>query len=168
MRSPAFWRTQLRSMHMSIESQLAALGLTLPEPAKPVASYIPTVRTGNLVYCSGQLPFLNGQLLAVGTVPTQVDISTAQAAAKQCVLNGLAALRAELGGDLSQLVRVVRVGVFVQSVDGFQGQPQIGNGASDLLVQILGDRGRHARTSVSVNALPLNSSVEIEFLFEVA
>lgn len=153
---------------MSIETQLAALGLTLPEPAKPVASYVPTVRTGNLVFCSGQLPFLNGQLLAVGCVPTQVDIPSAQAAAKQCVLNGLAALRAELGGDLSQLVRVVRIGVFVQSVDGFKDQPQIGNGASDLLVQILGDRGRHARTSVSVNALPLNAAVEVEFLFEVA
>lgn len=153
---------------MSIEAKLAELGLTLPEPAKPVASYVPTVRTGNLVYCSGQLPFLNGQLLAIGTVPTQIDMATAQAAAQQCVLNGLAALRAELGGDLSKLVRVVRIGVFVQSVDGFQDQPQIGNGASDLLVKILGDKGRHARTSVSVNALPLNAAVEVEFLFEVA
>ncbi|MFO1005997.1 MAG: RidA family protein [Planctomycetaceae bacterium] len=153
---------------MSIEARLAELGLTLPEPAKPVASYVPTVRTGNLVFCSGQLPFLKGQLLAIGPVPTAVDIPTAQAAARQCVLNGLAALRAELGGDLSKLVRVVRIGVFVQSVDGFKEQPQVGNGASDLLVEILGDRGKHARTSVSVNALPLNASVEVEFLFEVA
>lgn len=153
---------------MTIEAKLAELGLTLPEPAKPVASYVPTVRTGNLVFCSGQLPFLKGQLLAIGPVPTAVDVPTAQAAAKQCVLNGLAALRAELGGDLSKLVRVVRIGVFVQSIDGFAEQPQVGNGASDLLVQILGDRGRHARTSVSVNALPLNASVEVEFLFEVA
>ncbi len=153
---------------MSVEDQLAELGLSLPEPAKPVASYVPTVRTGNLVYCSGQLPFLNGKLLAAGAVPTHVDIPSAQAAAKQCVLNGLAALRAELGGDLSQLVRVVRIGVFVQSVDAFMDQPKIGNGASDLLVQILGERGRHARTSVSVNALPLNAAVEVEFLFEVA
>lgn len=153
---------------MSIEARLAELGLTLPEPAKPVASYVPTVRTGNLVFCSGQLPFLKGQLLAIGPVPTAVDIPTAQAAARQCVLNGLAALRAELGGDLSKLVRVVRIGVFVQSVDGFKEQPQVGNGASDLLVDILGDRGKHARTSVSVNALPLNASVEVEFLFEVA
>lgn len=153
---------------MSIEARLAELGLTLPEPAKPVASYVPTVRTGNLVFCSGQLPFLKGQLLAIGPVPTAVDIPTAQAAARQCVLNGLAALRAELGGDLSKLVRVVRIGVFVQSVDGFKEQPQVGNGASDLLVEILGDHGKHARTSVSVNALPLNASVEVEFLFEVA
>jgi enamine deaminase RidA (YjgF/YER057c/UK114 family) len=153
---------------MSIEARLAELGLTLPEPAKPVASYVPTVRTGNLVFCSGQLPFLKGQLLAIGPVPTAVDVATAQAAARQCVLNGLAALRAELGGDLSKLVRVVRIGVFVQSVDGFKEQPQVGNGASDLLVEILGDRGKHARTSVSVNALPLNASVEVEFLFEVA
>lgn len=153
---------------MSIEARLAELGLTLPEPAKPVASYVPTVRTGNLVFCSGQLPFLKGQLLAIGPVPTAVDVASAQAAARQCVLNGLAALRAELGGDLSKLVRVVRIGVFVQSVDGFKEQPQVGNGASDLLVEILGDRGKHARTSVSVNALPLNASVEVEFLFEVA
>ena len=153
---------------MSIEARLAELGLTLPEPAKPVASYVPTVRTGNLVFCSGQLPFLKGQLLAIGPVPTAVDVPTAQAAARQCVLNGLAALRAELGGDLSKLVRVVRIGVFVQSVDGFKEQPQVGNGASDLLVEILGDRGKHARTSVSVNALPMNASVEVEFLFEVA
>ena len=153
---------------MSIEARLAELGLTLPEPAKPVASYVPTVRTGNLVFCSGQLPFLKGQLLAIGPVPTAVDIPTAQAAARQCVLNGLAALRAELGGDLSKLVRVIRIGVFVQSVDGFKEQPQVGNGASDLLVEILGDHGKHARTSVSVNALPLNASVEVEFLFEVA
>jgi enamine deaminase RidA (YjgF/YER057c/UK114 family) len=153
---------------MSIEARLAELGLTLPEPAKPVASYVPTVRTGNLVFCSGQLPFLKGQLLAIGPVPTAVDIPTAQAAARQCVLNGLAALRTELGGDLSKLVRVVRIGVFVQSVDGFKEQPQVGNGASDLLVEILGDHGKHARTSVSVNALPLNASVEVEFLFEVA
>ena len=153
---------------MSIEAKLAEMGLTLPEPPKPVASYVPTVRTGNLVFCSGQLPFLNGQLLAIGTVPTQVDIPAAQAAAKQCVLNGLAALRAEMGGELTNLIRVVRIGVFVQSVDGFKDQPLIGNGASDLLVEILGDRGRHARTSVSVNALPLNAAVEVEFLFEVA
>lgn len=153
---------------MSIEAKLAELGLSLPEPAPPVASYVPTVRTGNLVYCSGQLPFLNGKLLAIGAVPTLVDIANAQAAAQQCVLNGLAALRAELGGDLSKLVRVVRIAVFVQSVDAFKDQPQIGNGASDLLVKLLGDKGRHARTSVSVNALPLNSAVEVEFLFEVA
>jgi enamine deaminase RidA (YjgF/YER057c/UK114 family) len=153
---------------MSIEAKLVELGLTLPEPAKPVASYVPTVRTGNLVVVSGQLPFRDGKLTAAGTVPIDVDIPTAQGAARQCVLNGLAALKAELGGDLSRLSRVVRIGVFVQSVSGFTDQPKIGNGASDLLVELLGEKGRHARTSVSVNALPLNSAVEVEFLFEVA
>lgn len=152
---------------MSIDEKLAQLGLTLPEPAKPVASYVPVVRTGNLLVVSGQLPFRDGKLLAMGTVPVDVDIPTAQSAARQCVLNGLAAAKAELG-DLSRLVRVVRIGVFVQSVNGFSEQPKIGNGASDLLVEILGEKGRHARTSVSVNALPLNASVEVEFLFEVA
>lgn len=153
---------------MSIEQKLSQLGLSLPEPAKPVASYVPTVRTGNLVVVSGQLPFRDGKLLATGTVPTDVDIPSAQAAARQCVLNGLAAVKAELGGDLSRLVRVVRIGVFVQSVNGFTDQPKIGNGASDLLVELLGEKGRHARTSVSVNALPLNAAVEVEFLFEVS
>lgn len=153
---------------MSIEAKLLELALTLPEPAKPVASYVPTVRTGNLVVVSGQLPFRDGKLTAIGTVPIDVDLPTAQAAARQCVLNGLAALKAELGGDLSRLTRVVRIGVFVQSVSGFTDQPKIGNGASDLLVELLGEKGRHARTSVSVNALPLNSAVEVEFLFEVA
>ncbi|RLS52692.1 MAG: RidA family protein [Planctomycetota bacterium] len=151
---------------MSIEAQLHTLGLVLPTPAKPVASYVPTVRTGALVFVSGQLPFANGQLVAQGAVPRDLDAEAAKDCARQCVLNGLAALQAEIG-DLAKLRRVVRIGVFVQSIDGFTGQPQIANGASDLLVQLLGDAGKHARTSVSVNALPLNAPVEIEFVFEV-
>lgn len=151
---------------MSIETQLQTLGLVLPTPAKPVASYVPTVRTGALVFVSGQLPFANGLLVAQGAVPRDLDPEAAKDCARQCVLNGLAALQAEIG-DLAKLRRVVRIGVFVQSIDGFTGQPQIANGASDLLVQLLGDSGKHARTSVSVNALPLNAPVEIEFIFEV-
>ncbi len=152
---------------MSIEARLASLGLTLPEPAKPVAAYVPTVRTGNLVFVSGQLPFADQKLLAQGTVPRDVDTETAKACTRLCVLNGLAALKAEIG-SLDRVHRVVRIGVFVQSVDGFTGQPQIANGASELLVELLGEMGKHARTSVSVNALPLNAPVEVEFLFEVA
>lgn len=152
---------------MTIESKLANLGLSLPTPPKPVAAYIPCVRTGNLVVVSGQLPMAAGQLLATGRVPSVVDLEQAQECARQCVLNGLAILKAELDGDWSGLVKVVRVGVFVQSDDGFSEQPQVANGASQLLVDILGDAGRHARAAVGVNALPLNAPVEVEFTFEV-
>lgn len=152
---------------MTIESKLANLGLSLPTPPKPVAAYIPCVRTGNLVVVSGQLPMAAGQLLATGRVPSVVDLEQAQECARQCVLNGLAILKAELDGDWSGLVKVVRVGVFVQSDDGFAEQPQVANGASQLLVDVLGDAGRHARAAVGVNALPLNAPVEVEFTFEV-
>jgi enamine deaminase RidA (YjgF/YER057c/UK114 family) len=152
---------------MDLEQKLAALHLELPSPPKPVAAYIPCVRTGNLVIVSGQLPMAAGKLLATGKVPSAVDETQATECARQCVLNGLAILKAELGGDWSRLVRVVRVGAFVQSDDGFGGQPQVANGASDLLVQLLGEAGKHARAAVGTNALPLNAPVEIEFTFEV-
>lgn len=152
---------------MSIEKKLSEFGLHLHEAPKPVAAYVPTVRTGNLILVSGQLPMTAGQLLAEGPVPSHVSVQQAQEAAVQCVLNGLAALKAELGGDLSGLKRVLRVGVFVQSDDGFRDQPLVANGASELLEKLLGEGGRHARAAVGVNALPLNASVEIEFLFEV-
>jgi len=109
----------------------------------------------------------NGKLLCTGKVPSQVSIETAQNAARQCVLNGLAVLKAELGGSFDRLVRVVRIGTFVQSDDDFSAQPQVANGASELLLEILGEKGRHARAAVGVNALPLNVPVEIEFLFEI-
>lgn len=154
-------------MDQSIDARLAALGLRLPEPPKPVAAYVPAVRAGNLVFVSGQLPLTGGQLLATGSVPSQVTVDHAQEAAAQCVLNGLAILKAELDGELSGLKRVVRIGVFVQSDDGFKDQPLVANGASDLLERLLGDAGKHARAAVGVNALPLGASVEIEFVFEV-
>lgn len=153
---------------MSVESQLAHLGITLPEPPKPVAAYVPAVRTGNLLFISGQLPFAAGSLMAVGAVPSHTDVEQAQEAAKQCVINGLAIAKGELGGDLSQIQRVVRVGVFVQSDDGFAQQPLVANGASEFLQLLFGDAGKHARAAVGVNALPLNASVEVEFLFEVS
>lgn len=152
---------------MSIEKKLSELGLHLHEAPKPVAAYVPAVRTGNLVLVSGQLPLTAGQLLAQGRVPSQVGVEQAREAAVQCVLNGLAALKAELGGDLSGLKRVLRVGAFVQSDDGFHDQPLVANGASELLEKLLGVNGRHARAAVGTNALPLNATVEIEFLFEV-
>ena len=152
---------------MSIETKLKELGLSLPEAPKPVAAYVPAVSSRGQVIVSGQLPMQNGELMSTGKIPSQVSIEDAQAAAQQCVLNGLAVLKAELGGDLSRFVRVVRVGAFIQSDDDFSAQPQVANGASELLLEILGDAGRHARAAVGVNALPLNASVEIEFTFEV-
>ncbi len=152
---------------MSIETKLAERGLVLPLAPNPVAAYIPCVRTGNLVVVSGQLPMSAGHLLVTGRVPSVVDLEQAMECARQCVLNGLAILKNELGGDWSKLVRVVRVGVFVQCDAGFDGQPQVANGASQLLVDLLGDAGRHARAAVGTNALPVNAPVEIEFTFEV-
>lgn len=153
---------------MSIEARLATMGLNLPTPSKPVAAYLPCVRTGNLVFVSGQLPLTAGNLLAQGKVPTQVGVEQAREAAVQCVLNALAILKAELNDDLTLVRRVVRVGVFVQSDDGFKDQPLVANGASELLEKLLGDAGKHARAAVGVNALPLGASVEVEFVFEVA
>ena len=152
---------------MSIEESLAELGLALHDAPKPVAAYLPCVRAGNQVLVSGQLPLTAGQLIAEGPVPSVVTVDQAQEAAAQCVLNGLAAVKAELGGDLSKLKRVLRVGVFVQSDDGFRDQPLVANGASELLEKLMGEAGRHARAAVGVNALPLNATVEIEFVFEV-
>jgi enamine deaminase RidA (YjgF/YER057c/UK114 family) len=152
---------------MTFEQQLAALGLTLPPAPKPVASYIPAVRTGNLVFVSGQLPFKDGQLTATGPVPSTCSIESAQAAARQCVLNGLAVVGDQVGGDFSRVVRIVRVGAFVQSDDGFTEQPKVANGGSELLQQLFGEPGRHARAAVGTNALPLGASVEIELLVEV-
>ncbi|QDU37047.1 RutC family protein [Maioricimonas rarisocia] len=152
---------------MSIESKLAELGLVLHEAPKPIAAYVPCVRVGNLVTVSGQLPLTGKTLLATGRVPSSTPVSQAQEAAAQCVLNALSVVRAELEGDLTRLKRVVRIGVFVQSDDSFHDQAVVANGASELLEKLLGDAGKHARAAVGVNALPLDASVEIEFMFEV-
>ncbi len=151
----------------TVAQKLAELGLTLPAAPKPVAAYVPAVRTGNLLFVSGQLPFVAGQLSATGPVPSKTTIEAAQAAARQCILNGLAIVSDQLGGDLEQVVRIVRLGVFVQSDVGFTDQPKVANGASELLQQIFGERGRHARAAVGSIALPLGASVEIEMLIEV-
>ena len=153
--------------HMTFEQQLAALGLTLPAAPKPVAAYIPAVRTGNLIYVSGQLPMKDGQLMATGPVPSVCSFEAAHAAARQCVLNGLAVIGDQIGGDFSRVVRIVRVGAFVQSDNGWTDQPKVANGGSELLQQLFGEAGRHARAAVGTNALPLGASVEIEMLVEV-
>jgi enamine deaminase RidA (YjgF/YER057c/UK114 family) len=146
---------------------LAALGLVLPPAPKPVASYIPCVRSGNLIFVSGQLPMRDGALIATGSCPSPVSIEVAQECARQCVLNGLAVVADALGGSLDRVERIIRLGVFVNSVDGFTEQPKVANGASELLQQVFGERGRHARAAVGTNALPLGACVEVEMTVEV-
>ena len=152
----------------SIDARLNELGLTLPPVAKPVASYIPVVvaEKAGLVFVSGQVPLKEGKPLALGTVPGDVSIEQAQACARQCVLNGLAAVKAEIG-SLDRIKRVVKVGVFVSCEKGFTEQPKVGNGASELLVAIFGEAGKHARAAVGVPALPLGVPVEVDLVLSL-
>lgn len=151
----------------SPEDRLAEMGLAVPEVAAPVAAYVPAVRSGDHVYTSGQLPMRVGELIATGKVGGEVTAEEAYACAQQCALNGIAAIKAELG-DLALVRRVVKVVVFVASTPDFTGQPAVANGASELLGSVFGDAGVHARSAVGVPALPLDSPVEVELLVEVA
>ena len=142
------------------------MGLAVPEVAKPVASYIPAVRSGSHVFTSGQLPMREGQLLTTGKVGGEVTPEEATDCARQCALNAIAAVRAEVG-ELSQVKRVVKVVVFVASTPDFTGQPSVANGASELLGEAFGAAGRHARSAVGVPVLPLDAPVEVELVVEV-
>ncbi|CAN5287641.1 RidA family protein [soil metagenome] len=150
-----------------LDERLAELGIAIPAIAKPVAAYVPAVITGNLVYTSGQLPFVDGVLPATGKVGTEVDADAAKQLARTCVLNGLAAAHGVIG-SLDRITRVVKVVGFVASDPSFTGQPGVINGASELLGEIFGDAGAHARSAVGVAVLPLDAPVEIEFVFEFA
>lgn len=150
---------------ISPEHRLTELGLTIPEPATPVAAYVPAVRVGDLVYISGQLPMVDGQLLARGRVPNEVSVDKAVECARVCALNGLAAIKKELG-SLDEVRRIVRIGCFVACPAGFADQPKIANGASELLAEVFGEAGRHARAAVGSVSLPLNAPVEIEFIVQ--
>ena len=152
---------------VDLKARLQAQGLTLPPAPKPIAVYIPAVRTGNYIFVSGQLPLKDGKLLATGPVPSKTSLEDAKTAARQCALNCLAIIDEQLGGDWSKFVRVVRVGGFVNSDDSFTDQPKVANGASELLGQLFGEAGKHARAAVGVNTLPLGASVEVEMLVEV-
>jgi len=148
------------------EQKLAELGLSVPEVAKPVAAYVPAVRTGNYVFTSGQLPMKSGELMTTGKVGGEVTQEEAVACAQQCALNAIAAVKAEIG-DLSLVKRIVKVVAFVASTPDFTGQPQVANGASELFGTVFGDAGVHARSAVGVPVLPLDSPVEVELLVEV-
>ncbi|MEW6352045.1 MAG: RidA family protein [Thermodesulfobacteriota bacterium] len=151
----------------NIEARLTSLGIRLPIAAKPVGAYVPAVRSGRWVFTSGQLPMTDGALASKGIVGKDVTVEEAYRAARVCCLNALAALQAELG-NLDRVTRVVKVTGFVASAVDFTAQPQVINGASELLIEVFGDRGRHARSAVGVAVLPLNASVELELIAEVA
>lgn len=151
----------------SPSARLEELGLRLPGVPAPLAAYVPAVQVGNLVYTSGQLPSVDGQLVATGKVGGAVSPDLAAECARTAALNGLAAAAAEVGG-LDAIVRVVKVTVFVASEPGFTGHPQVANGASELLGSVFGDAGRHARSAVGVAVLPLDVPVEVELVVEVA
>lgn len=148
------------------EAKLTGMGLVLPQAPTPVAAYIPWRRSGNLLYIAGQIPMRNGALVAKGAVPREVSLEEARECARQCVLNGLAVIKSAVG-SLAKVRQVVRVGVFVCSEPGFYEQPKVANGASELLVEVFGEAGKHARAAVGSIALPLGAPVEVEFLVEV-
>ncbi|MEV4113488.1 RidA family protein [Nonomuraea sp. NPDC049695] len=152
---------------MTPEQKIADLGLTLPEVPAPAGAYVPAVRTGNLVYTSGQVPFVDGKLQRTGKVGADLTTEEGAEQARICALNALAVLKAEVG-DLGKVVRIVKVVVFVASDPAFTEQPKVGNGASELLAEVLGEPGRHARSAVGVAALPLDAPVEVELIAEVA
>jgi enamine deaminase RidA (YjgF/YER057c/UK114 family) len=151
-----------------IEARLVELGIRLPPPMKPIANYVPWVVTGNLVVVSGQVPALDGKITVTGRVGAEVTEEAAKAAARQCLINVLGHLKASCGGDLDRVRRVVRLGGYIASAPGFTGQAQVMNGASDLAVELFGEAGRHARTTIGVPVLPADAAVEVEGIFEIA
>jgi enamine deaminase RidA (YjgF/YER057c/UK114 family) len=150
---------------VNVSARLGQLGVTLPQVVAPLASYVPAVRTGNLVYTSGQLPTESGKLTRTGKVGAEVSPEEGKALARICALNALAAVGSVVGIDA--VTRVVKVVGFVASAPGFNGQPSVVNGASDLLTEVFGDNGAHARSAVGVSELPLDAPVEVELIVEV-
>jgi len=151
-----------------IEARLKELGIELPTPATPVANYVPFTVSGNVVYVSGQLCQWNGELRHAGKLGAGISIADGRAAARLCALNIFAHLRVACGGDLDRVRRVLRVGGFVNCTPEFTDMPQIVNGASDLMVEVFGDKGRHARAAVGMNSLPGGVAVEVEATVEIA
>jgi enamine deaminase RidA (YjgF/YER057c/UK114 family) len=151
-----------------IDDRLAALGLVLPEPPLPVATYVPYTIHSGLVTISGQLPLQAGKIVAIGKLGAEIDVDTGRLAARLCFINLLAQLRAACGGDLDRVTGVLRLGGFIASAPDFTQQAAVMNGASDLAVEVFGDVGRHAHSTIGVAALPLGAAVEVEGLFAIA
>jgi enamine deaminase RidA (YjgF/YER057c/UK114 family) len=148
------------------ETRIAELGLELPVPSNPVASYVPVAISGALAFVAGQVPLADGELLWSGKLGEELDVEAGAAAARRCALQALSALRAALG-SLDRIRRIVKVTVWVASAAGFTDQPKVANGASDLLVEVFGEAGRHARAAVGATALPLGAPVEVELIAEI-
>ncbi|NRA15516.1 MAG: RidA family protein [Oceanospirillaceae bacterium] len=155
-------------MSLTIEARLDQLGIELPEAAVPVANYVSYVRCGNQLFVSGQLPVASGELLHPGQVGSEVSVTQAQAAARQCVLNLIAQVKAACDGDLQKVRQVVKLGGFVNCAAGFTEHAQVINGASDLISELFAEKGKHARAAVGCSSLPLGAAVEIEGIFELA
>jgi enamine deaminase RidA (YjgF/YER057c/UK114 family) len=154
-------------MNGAVEARLAELGVTLPTPNAPAANYVPTVLSGSYLYVSGQLPMQDGKVASTGQLGDGVEIDAGREAARLCAIQILAQAKAALG-ELDRVVRVVKLVGFVNSTAGFGDQPKVVNGASDFMVEVLGDKGRHARSAVGVAGLPFGASVEVEAILEVA
>lgn len=154
-------------MTSPIDAKLAELGITLPTPTPPLANYVPVVRTGNLLFVSGQVSINGAGKIATGKLGAGVEIEAGREAAKLCAINILAQVKAAIG-DLDKVVRVVKLVAFVNSAPDFLDQPKVVNGCSDFFVEVLGDKGRHARSAVGVAALPFDAAVEVEAIVEVA
>ena len=151
---------------MDVRAKLSEIGLTLPVAAKPVAAYVPAIRTGNIVFTAGQLPLVDGKIPTTGKVGGPVSVDDAKELAKVCALNCLAAV--ETVADVNKIVKIVRVVGYVNSVAGFVSQPAVINGASELFLHIWGDNGKHARSAIGVAELPLDAPVEVELTVEIA
>ena len=149
---------------MSLTEKLQQLNIALPPMAGPFGAYVPAKRVGNLIYVAGQLPMKDGKLIATGQVPTRASLEQAREAAKQCVINALAAVKA-VEGSIDVIKGVARVGAFINSDTSFIEQPKVANAASELLQELFGEAGKHVRAAVGVNTLPLDAAVEIEFIF---
>ncbi|WP_380873777.1 hypothetical protein ACFB49_43740 [Sphingomonas sp. DBB INV C78] len=152
---------------MSIEARIAELGLTLPQPAAPVAAYVPAVEANGLLHISGQLPFRQDGSLITGRLGQDVDVDAGRAAAERCGIMLIAQIKAALGGNLDRVERVVKLGAFISSTVDFTDQPKVANGASELMVAVFGDAGRHARSAVGVPVLPLGAAVEVDAIIAV-
>jgi enamine deaminase RidA (YjgF/YER057c/UK114 family) len=152
----------------SIEDNLKAQGIIIPDAPSPAANYVPCIISNNLAFIAGQVPFEKGKINYTGKVGKEIDIETAKIIARICALNVVGVLKHSLKGDLTRVKKCIKIGVFVSCIDGFNKQPEVANGASDLMIQIFGDSGKHARFAVGTNNLPRNVPVEIDGIFEVS
>lgn len=155
-------------MSGEIEQRLKEKGIELPAVAKPAGSYVPFMTSGNLVFMAGQLPMWNGEIQVRGKLGQDVTLEDGQRAARLCGLNLIAQLRESCGGDLDRVRRVVKINGYVNATPDFEGQPKVVNGCSDLMAEVFGDKGQHARAAVGAGSLPMNVAVEIEGIFEIA